>query len=487
MDSARSSILRPADARPALTDLRQTLVFAALAAAGALVIGVAVARGGSLSWIAVAVAVGLVVLPLFADYPYQALVAWIAVAGPAFPFLRIAPYVTFDRVWLGAMAVSLFVRERVLPQARATRLMTLALLWLAAAFGVRAATTDLGGMQIWVDAVLLPLVLFLVVDRYVTTLAHCRVVAGALAAAGALVGTIGIAAQAAGFELASRSGGELRESFETSGQYVIRPSGPYAVPEVYAVVLIVCLAATLFWTLHWFRLRVQRKVLLGVSAATIEAAAIGLSLFRAAWIAAIIVVIAAFGLRPRRYGRLLAVAGAVAALGIAGTVELRDNTTFQTRVENTDNVSGRLATYVQGFEIFKSKPLAGVGVDQYPYVAPTVRATYVDGVKAVEFPHSSYVGALAEQGLLGFVPLLAVTFGAGYLLRAYARRARAPGDILLAAAATGAALGYLLMSITLMMLPYGPSNAFLLLLLGLVAARLNALEHETREGEPAHA
>jgi hypothetical protein len=39
---------------------------------------------------------------------------------------------------------------------------------------------------------------------------------------------------------------------------------------------------------------------------------------------------------------------------------------------------------------------------------------------------------------------------------------------------SGAAAGYLIMSLTLTMLPYGPSNAFFAALLGITVGRLNA-------------
>ena len=45
----------------------------------------------------------------------------------------------------------------------------------------------------------------------------------------------------------------------------------------------------------------------------------------------------------------------------------------------------------------------------------------------------------------------------------------------------GVAVGYLLMSLTLTMLPYGPSNNFFLLMLGLVAARLDTLDSGSDE------
>jgi hypothetical protein len=58
------------------------------------------------------------------------------------------------------------------------------------------------------------------------------------------------------------------------------------------------------------------------------------------------------------------------------------------------------------------------------------------------------------------------------------RRARSTTDTVLAASVAAAALAYWFMSLSLTMLPYGPSNAFVALVLGAGAGRLDALEAE---------
>ena len=66
------------------------------------------------------------------------------------------------------------------------------------------------------------------------------------------------------------------------------------------------------------------------------------------------------------------------------------------------------------------------------------------------------------------------------------RGARSRTDVLLAAAGLGGAFAYVAMSASLTMLPYGPSNALVAALLGLVAARADAHSEPSADAH-AHA
>lgn len=471
----QSMLLIRTDTRPLRAPVALLPRLGVWAAAGvcAAFVGAAFVRGGPW-WMAAAALVAVLMLPLFGEFAFPALLGWIVLSGVLYPFVRVPPYVTFDRLWVLLLAAGLFFGARHVRWSATTTVPIVALAWLAAAFGLRATMAGPSGLQVWVDAILLPTILFLLAHRYVVTTASARRVAGALAAGGTLIAAIGLAGKFVGFELATRSGGAVRLSSETGGEVLERISGPYPVPEIFVVALVVTLGATLYW------MQVQRPGLyaVGAAAATVHVLAIAFTLFRAGWIAALLVILLAFGLRPRRHGRLLATVVLAAVVGVVASSELRQNETFTNRVQNSDNIESRIATWKEALQIFGSAPLFGVGVNQYPYVAPAITDVTYRGVSAVPFPHSSYFGQLAEQGLFGFIPLLAVTLGIWWLLRHFARASRSREDDVLAACAIGAALGYLILSLTLTMLPYGPSNAFLMVLLGVVAGRLDALRAE---------
>jgi O-antigen ligase len=269
-----------------------------------------------------------------------------------------------------------------------------------------------------------------------------------------------------GFQLASLSGGAERIDAD-SALAVVRISGPYSVPEVYALVLLVCLAATLWWT-------IQRGPLYyawGALAVALELAGLGVTLFRAAWIGAIVILIAGLGLRPRRGFRLAAIACMAGVALFFGFLAVKNNSEVRDRIKNTKNIDGRLATYEQAVSIFKLKPVSGVGVGQFHNAQNFVPVTMVNGVEAVESPHNSFFGLLAEQGVIGLTPFLLCIVAAWRLLADLRRRARLNADLALWGCLVGACLAYLVMSLTLTMLPYGPSNAFFAVLLGIAAAR----------------
>lgn len=450
------------------------------AIAASVVAGVGVARGGQLPLLAVAALTGLALFVTLGNLQFTGLALWIVLGALAYPFVNYPagrPLLTFDRIWIVALAGVFIFQHGRYPIARASRFFLVAFVWFVISVGLRSLTTTgpsagLGLFKLWFDSLVLPLVLFLVTRRLVRTPERVNKLAGAMAAAGVAVAMIGIGERLLGFELASRSGGV---PIHDAAIGAFRVSGPYAYPEVFALVLAITLAATLMWMqADW-----SGRMLIGVALAAIQAAGLALAFFRAGWIAGVLVVLAGFGLRPGRAGRLLFVTAIVLSLSAVAFVQLSQNRTFSTRVRGqraTDNVFSRVATYKQGLEIFAGAPVFGVGVDEYRYAASARRPTKVHNAESLPFPHSSFNAVLAEQGVVGFLPLLAVVLGIASMLRSLKRLARLRADILLAAAAVGAVLAYLMMSLTLTMLPSGPSNAFLVLMLGAVAGRLDTLE-----------
>jgi O-antigen ligase len=381
---------------------------------------------------------------------------------------------TFDRVWIGGLIAYIVMNRRQTARTNATQLVRFGLVWLVASFGIRALTTSLsvnGPFKIWVDAIVLPAILFIACERYcLRGPDRARRLAASLMIAGGILGAIGIAERIFGFELATLTGGSVRfdANIDTT-----RISGPYPAPEPYALSLAICFAATMYWILSR---RHGRGVGWALVLAALQVAGIGLALFRAGWIAAILVVLASLGFRPRRFGRAFALAGIALTVSFAVTLQLEQNKTVSNRVNNSENVYARLATYKEGISIFRSAPFFGVGVDQYRPTAESRKPEFLHGVPSVRAPHSSFVGLLAEQGVFGFLPLLVLSYGLWRLiaaLRIVSFRSREA--TLLLGAVTGAALAYLIMSLTLTMLPYEASNTFFAAFLGAASGRLDAL------------
>jgi hypothetical protein len=373
--------------------------------------------------------------------------------------------VTFDRLWPVAALSCLLVAPRVVANARADRTVMLCGAWFVIAFGCRAITTTprMRAIETWFDALVLPAVLFLLARAYVRTIGDTVRVARAFAAAGAILAVVGILERLLGFELASLSGGTPRYDLAIAAT---RVSGPYAVPEVYALALLICLAATLFWVQT-----TPAGAVIGRCIVVCEIGAIGLTFFRAAWLAALVVVFAAYGLGRARFTRTATTAIVVGTAALLLYSQLSHLAAVSTRIHNTSNVSTRFATYHEAYAIFKGAPFFGVGVNRYTERALALPTEEVSGADAVPYPHSSFMGLLAEQGVVGIVPFLALLGAIALMLRTFKRWETNDADRTLAGCTIGAAMAYVLMSLGLTMLPYGPSNALLAILLGVVAGR----------------
>jgi O-antigen ligase len=461
------------------------VVAGAALVSGALVAGQAdVWLGRTPSLLLLAAVTGGTFLVLFSFLGSSAVVVWpvAATVGYLVEIPRDRPVITFDRVWVGGLLAYVALNRRRVERTPVTRLLLFALLWLVVAFGLRSFATSAslsGPVKTWLDAIVLPTILFVACERYCLPGAdRARRLAGALMVAGGILGAVGVAERIWGFELATVTGGSVR--FDAVIDQT-RVSGPYPAPEPYALSLIVCFAATLYWILSRRRGSSYgwALALLGL-----QLTGIALALFRAGWIAAVVVAVASFAFRPGRLGRTLAVAGLAAGLALAGTTQLQQNKTVATRLNNTDNINARLATYKQGIVLFRSAPLFGIGVDQYHSVSETRPPEFVSGIPSVTYPHSSYIGLLAEQGLVGFLPLLVLSYAVWRLVRRlrsasfWSREAA-----LLMGTVAGAALGYLIMSLTLTMLPYDASNLFFAAFLGAASGRFDALGTQSETPE----
>jgi hypothetical protein len=447
------------------------------ALAGPLLLGWLVgSQGATLGALLLGMACLVVLALLFQRMLLPALLLWVPLSVVAFPWVRVPgeqSMVTFDRVWVGA-AVLAAALAGPSPPPRSTwsRRLSIAVGCLGAAFTARILLTvvtagDSAGLRaVLVDAVLLPVGLFFVARRVLTGPERFRRVAGAFTLAGAALALIGIAERIWGFELASLTGGVAR--YDTFVR-MVRISGPYSVPEVFALNLGICFAATLYWT----QARRGPARMLGGTVAVLEAVAIGLTLFRAAWLACILVLIATVVTR-RDFSARVGGSVAVVSCVLIGLYLFGGVGVLSERLGDSRNVYGRFAAYQEGWAIFRGAPLVGIGVNRFRLAQERVPDVAVNGVPALTSPHSTFISVLVEQGLLGFSALITLGAAAWFLLRDLRRRSADREDMLALGALRGAALAYLVMSLTLTMWPYGSSNAFFLILLGAAAGRADA-------------
>jgi O-antigen ligase len=449
-----------------------------LAAAVSVAFGYVVSRGDRTSDVAVgaaAIVVFGVILKRFGD---MALFAWVVLCGVAYPFIRYPSQhtlVTFDRVWISGLIVALLISIRESKGTRTSGLVAFAVLWLTFAAGVRAITTSsvsahLSVFTTWLDAFVLPAGLFFAARRFVQAPEHLRSLARALTVGGLVLSVLAIAEKLVGFELATYSGGTLVSEL---GGAAVRITGPFSYPEMLATALLVCLAATIFL----LQLRGGLTLALGLPLVAVELSAIGLTLFRTAWIAAVIVTVITLALRPRRIVRLVLTALIAGGIALAAIGPLEGNQLIAQRINNTGNIYSRLGTYADAVHIFEQHVVFGAGVNQFGAAEEQLGSaqTSINGGQPLGSAHDSFLSVLAEQGLWGFVPLLLLVAAWVRLLSRYRAAARDRADLLFFAAAVAASLAYLLMSVSETILVEEIPNAFFALIVGAAAGRVDAL------------
>jgi hypothetical protein len=439
-----------------------------------LAVAIAGALAGSIVWVLMMQGLGL-----------RAITGWVVVGVVAFPFVRYPSghaQLTFDRLWIfGIGAAGLLAAGRATRRTPASRRVALWLILVTCAIVLRGLLTaghSLYATGVAVDAVVLPAALFFLARQMLDSEQRWDRLTRAFVIAGAVLGVIGLAERGFGFQLATLSGG----SIQVDPNLGARVSGPYGSDDALAVALLMCFAATFLW----IQTKPASRLLPGLTSMTLQLTGIYLTLFRGAFIAALAIFVVALGLRPRRYARLAMLLALVAAIASVAYLRAQDTQGLAQRLNNTQNVAGRVATFQQGIEIFKLHPWDGAGLGQFAAAQRNLAGVSFGGVSAVQFAHNSYLDLLSEGGLLVFIPFLGLTVAVVLMIHRYRTLGRgSPYDVVVGSTVAAAALAYLLMSLEETVITSSTvSNAFFALLLGGCASRLDILAARKRDTLP---
>ena len=445
----------------------------------AVAAGAGLAAGGATAG-AVALLAAAPLLVLLAErLRFTAILIWVVAEGLATPFLRFPQQhalVTFDRVWIPLTLIGLLGLSVRRTHTLATRRLAAALTLFVVCVGLRILFTTPTSIQryaagLWVDAVLLPTVLFFVIRASNVTTRRVQQFAGAFALGGMILSLTAILEKLAGFELATRSGGTVFVDPAVG----IRYSGPYAQPDMLAVALLICLAMTLLW----MQIRGSSVLVYGLVVVALELVGIWLTYFRGAWIAALVVMILSLGLRPRRYGRLVGFTGLALVIALVAFFQIGDTqSSLSARVGNTQNLVGRVATYRQGLQIFAHHPVFGVGVVKYETAQATAASVSMAASKQRTRLTIFTLMFSSSRASSAFWSLVFLSFAIWQLVRQLRRSARTRTDILLGACLAAAALAYFILALEETVLLQGPPNLLFAACLGVGAARLDAARSE---------
>jgi len=201
-----------------------------------------------------------------------------------------------------------------------------------------------------------------------------------------------------------------------------RPNGPFAANDTLALV-----GGFSFFFLLFLRaalgpeLSAGRRMLHAVGIA----AALGMALmpmFRSVAITLLVVQLIEIFWEKEATRRAWRVAFMLACVGVILIAPLFVSQSMIEDRSSRENAYGRLAQFEQNLQVFLDHPVVGVGyLNFHDYVVGEPRyVSKYEGVSSLDWPHNNLAEALAETGLLGFVPYVlmhALLFSAMWKLR----------------------------------------------------------------------
>lgn len=141
---------------------------------------------------------------------------------------------------------------------------------------------------------------------------------------------------------------------------------------------------------------------------------------RANWIAASAALLALLAIGWRRYStRVLQLSGVAAILLFAGFISFASDEFLHERLSQEGTITGRINTLATAYRMFRDNPLFGVGLNMYVKESQNYRepinVPFFGLIKSqwdkTGSPHDIYIGALAEEGLIGMGMQVAIYFG----------------------------------------------------------------------------
>ena len=462
---------------------RMTIVcFGFVTALAAITAGAALIRSGSLAYLLLALIVLGSAALVFATNIYGWLVCWIGVEAIAFPFVRYPLHhnvVTFDRAVILGLGGALLLSPagRMGPQAtRITRAFGL----FVVVYGLRAFTTHLlpaapyhtavsllQPKADWLDYAVLPFIACVAAARTITP-ERWPAVAKAFTLLGVTVAIIGLLEWRIGFHLADLSGFAAFSDVSDAKLGLVRSAGPYSDPSAYGGVLVLCIAATLYW------LQAERARFLAGGALMIEVAGLAPSYTKTVWGAGFVVLLVGIGIRRRVSSRSVLVAFyGLVGLAVVYTLVQHSPTVSERLTGSNANFTARLGAYVEGFHIFAHWPWFGVGVENFLSAQQLIAPVTIRGVAAANTAHNTFIHLLAETGVPGLLVLCILIWATVGVIRACNRRLQTEEGAVFAATILAAASGYLLLSLTFTEIYYPPTTTLFALLLGAAASRLD--------------
>jgi O-antigen ligase len=364
---------------------------------------------------------------LFWQQPEKLAVFWLAAAPLGNYWLRYPTekaLITFDRVVLGLLLIYTLPRL-VQPPWPPLRLTKIELTWLAFVLYIVVNTGYHGlfappALKLTLDVFLAPLLFFLLArhllhwDKYYY---HLELILIGLSYLLLIIGSYELFT---GQDLWAYPGNNLLRDG------VIRPNGPYAADNSYALIALMLAVTLYYWPLITARILTRSQRYLQISGIVAALLAAQLSQFRTI---GLVMVGSLLIDRALRYGWRTALHWAViSGLILVTLLPLANFVTqtafFQKRIADPSNAYSRVATYRTALQIAQKNWKVGVGLSEYEnyfrqqgfatsLTTPVNRSSTIGSITQPT-PHNNFLAIFAELGLLGLLLYLGAFYSMFY-------------------------------------------------------------------------
>jgi hypothetical protein len=318
------------------------------------------------------------------------------------------PDVTFDRLLAGlALVVEMGDRRAIGLKWITSRLdRRFLFLILAAAVSIVFCFMLKVPIRVAIDSLLIPFIMYLMVKRYANDVWFLKTLYHVCIVNILISGALGMFERVTHKDVLIIGTGDPK--FEAG-----RINGPSADAEAYGLmmtmlILVVTNVGNSFSdSKAWKRLR--------IAAIGLGALAVLFTLTRGIWIALIIGLLAQLALNIRKSAPVVVAIILLFPFAVpAAPLLFGGGGVFSSRLENSETIYARLATYESALKMFVDSPVVGKGYGSFTeaYERDIDRyESYFNNVVSVREPHNAYLVTLAETGLIGitFFVLLFVT------------------------------------------------------------------------------
>lgn len=199
-----------------------------------------------------------------------------------------------------------------------------------------------------------------------------------------------------------------------------RSRGLFLQPAVLGTAMAMVLPLQFYF---WIKARRMTARIITLASIVILAPGLLYTYTRGNWIAAAAALMALLAVGWKRYSaRVLQLSAVASVLLFAGLISLSSDTFLQKRLATEGTITGRINTLATAYRMFRDNPIFGVGLNMYVHESQNYRepinVPFFGLIKSqwdkTGSPHDIYIGALAEEGLVGMGMQTAIYIGILY-------------------------------------------------------------------------